>query len=246
MPTTSPPISRASDSGRRFPGLFVVVEGIDGCGSTTHAKLLAKAIRSRGPEVVLTCEPSTGPIGSLIRQVLQRRLFVPDATGPRNFDWSTMALLFAADRMDHLDSTVAPALRAGSVVISDRYDLSSLAYQSVTAHSGADPIPWIRQLNAQALRPDLTIVIDVPAEVAEERRRARGGVEEMFEARELQARLAMVYARAEELVPHDRLLHVPGVGEVAEVAARLFETVLSAASGFFQELPQVRPSSAER
>jgi dTMP kinase len=229
------PISRASDSGRRFPGLFVVVEGIDGCGSTTHAKLLAKAIKSRGPEVVLTCEPSTGPIGSLIRQVLQRRLFVPDATGPRNFAWSTMALLFAADRMDHLDSTVAPALRAGSVVVSDRYDLSSLAYQSVTAHNGAESIPWIRELNSQALRPDVTIVLDVPAEVAEERRRLRGGVEEMFEAREIQARLATVYARAEELVPNDRVLHVPGVGEVQEVAARIFETLISAASGFFQE-----------
>ncbi|MEI9940698.1 MAG: dTMP kinase [Pseudomonadota bacterium] len=237
MKVSTPPISRASDSGRRFPGLFVVLEGIDGCGSTTHAKLLAKALKSRGSEVVLTCEPSTGPIGSLIRQVLQRRLFVPDATGPRNFDWSTMALLFAADRMDHLDSTVAPALRAGSVVISDRYDLSSLAYQSVTAHTGSDPIPWIRQLNTQALRPDVTIVIDVPAEVAEERRRARGGVEEMFEARELQARLATVYARAEELVPQDRLLHVPGVGDVGAVAARVFETVISAASAFFQELP---------
>jgi dTMP kinase len=212
----------------------VVVEGIDGCGSTTHAKLLAKAIKSRGPEVVLTCEPSTGPIGSLIRQVLQRRLFVPDATGPRSFAWSTMALLFAADRMDHLDSTVAPALRTGAVVVSDRYDLSSLAYQSVTAHNGSESIPWIRELNAQAFRPDVTIVIDVPAELAEERRRARGGVEEMFEAREIQARLATVYARAEELVPSDRVLHVSGVGEVHEVAARIFETVLVAASGFFQ------------
>jgi dTMP kinase len=234
MSQSVPPISRSSDSGRRFPGLFVVVEGIDGCGSTTHAKLLARAIKNRGPEVVLTCEPSTGPIGSLIRQVLQRRLFVPDATGPRSFAWSTMALLFAADRMDHLDSTVAPALRAGSVVVSDRYDLSSLAYQSVTAHNGPESIPWIRELNAQAFRPDVTIVIDVPAEVAEERRRVRGGVEEMFEAREIQARLATVYARAEELVPADRVLHVPGVGEVQEVAARIFETVLSAAAGFFQ------------
>ncbi|MEO7033846.1 MAG: dTMP kinase [Polyangiaceae bacterium] len=235
MSSSVPPISRASDSGRRFPGLFVVVEGIDGCGSTTQAKLLGKAIKSRGPEVLLTCEPSTGPIGSLIRQVLQRRLFVPDATGPRNFVWSTMALLFAADRMDHLDSTVAPALRAGSVVVSDRYDMSSLAYQSVTALSGPESIPWIRELNSQALRPDVTIVIDVPAEVAEERRRARGGVEEMFEAREIQARLATVYARGEELVPNDRVLHVSGVGEVQDVAGRIFETVISAAASFFHE-----------
>jgi dTMP kinase len=146
-----------------------------------------------------------------------------------------MALLFAADRMDHLDSTIAPALRAGQVVVSDRYDLSSLAYQSVTAHNGPESIPWIRELNSQALRPDITIVIDVPAEVAEERRRARGGAEELFDAREIQARLATVYARAQELVPSDHVLHVPGVGEVQEVASRIFETVISAASGYFQE-----------
>ena len=234
MTQSAPPISSASDPDRRFPGLFVVVEGIDGCGSTTHAKLLAQALKNRGSDVVLTCEPSTGPIGSLIRQALQRRLFVPDTTVPRHFAWSTMALLFAADRMDHLDSTVAPALRAGSVVISDRYDLSSLAYQSVTAHHGPESIPWIRELNSQAFRPDVTIVIDVPAEVAEERRRLRGGVEEMFEAREIQAKLATVYARAEELVPNDRVLHVTGVGEVQEVAVRLLEALISAAAAFFQ------------
>ncbi|HEX2673818.1 MAG TPA: dTMP kinase, partial [Polyangiaceae bacterium] len=202
----------------------------------------AEALRARGAHVVFTCEPSSGPIGTLIRQALQRRLPGPDATTPRHLDWTTMALLFAADRMDHLDSTVVPALRAGSVVISDRYDLSSLAYQSVTAHDGSDPVPWIRTLNAQALRPDLTLVIDVPAEIAEERRRVRGGVEELFEARELQARLATVYAQAERLVPADRVLHVSGVGELAEVAARVLESVISAASGYFQALPGPSPA----
>jgi len=227
MVSDSASISRASEAERRLPGLFVVLEGIDGCGSTTQAKLLAALLQSHGAEVQVTCEPSSGPIGVLIRQALQRRLPTTEAGAPRHFDWSTMALLFAADRMDHLTSTVLPALAAGSVVISDRYDLSSLAYQSVTAQHGADAVPWIRELNAQARRPDLTIVIDVPAEVAEERRRARGGVEELFEARELQARLATVYARAEQLVPEDRVLHVSGVGELNEVTARLFEAVIS-------------------
>src|SRR3954470_17752600 len=217
MPTSSHPLSRASDSDRRFPGLFVVMEGIDGCGSTTHAKLLAKAIKSRGLEVLLTCEPSPGPIGALIRQVLQRRLFVADATGPRAFAWSTMALLFAADRMDHLDSPVVPAWREGAVVLSDRYDLSSLAYQSVTAPNGEKVVPWIRELNAAALRPDLTVVINVPVEVAEERRASRGGIEEMFESRELQARLCAVYGEAEKLVPLDRVTHVTGVGAISDV-----------------------------
>ena len=125
-------------------GRFVVIEGIDGAGSTTHAKQLARTLEGRGREVVLTCEPTTGPIGAMIRQVLQKRLFVADATGPRAFAWSTMALLFAADRLDHLDSTIVPGLRDGKVVISDRYDISSLAYQSVTAPEGAEVVPWIR------------------------------------------------------------------------------------------------------
>jgi dTMP kinase len=224
-----------SQSERRFPGVFVVVEGIDGSGSTTHTKLLGKALRQRGLKVVETCEPSPGPIGSMIRQVLQRRLFVADATGPRGFAWSTMALLFAADRMDHLDSTIVPALREGAVVLSDRYDLSSLAYQSVTAPSGEKVVPWIRELNAAALRPDLTIVINVPVEVAEERRRSRGGIEEMFEARELQTKLCAVYGDAERLVPHDRLTHVSGVGAVSDVAANILNAVVALDPVFFGE-----------
>jgi dTMP kinase len=227
-------MSEAESAKRRFPGVFVVVEGIDGSGSTTHTKLLGKALRHRGLKVVETCEPSPGPIGALIRQVLQRRLFVADAAGPREFAWSTMALLFAADRMDHLDSTVVPALREGAVVLSDRYDLSSLAYQSVTAPNGDKVVPWIRDLNAAALRPDLTVVIDVPVEVAEERRRARGGIEEMFESRDLQTRLSAVYGEAEKLVPNDRVQHVLGVGAASDVAANILNTVVALDPAFFR------------
>jgi dTMP kinase len=222
-----------SASERRFPGVFIVLEGIDGSGSTTHTKLLGKALRQRGLKVVETCEPSPGPVGALIRQVLSRRLFVADATGPRSFAWSTMALLFAADRMDHLDSTIVPALRDGAVVLSDRYDLSSLAYQSVTAPGGEKVVPWIRELNAAALRPDLTVVIDVPVEVAEERRRSRGGIEEMFETRELQTRLCAVYGHAEQLVPDDRVAHVTGVGAVSDVAASILNAVVALDPVFF-------------
>jgi len=211
-----------------LPGTFIVVEGVDGCGSTTHSRLLAKALRSPTREVVLTCEPTNGPVGGLIRQILQRRLFVTDATGPRGFAWSTMALLFAADRLDHLDSVVMPALRDGSVVVSDRYLLSSLAYQSATAPDGQSVVPWINEVNARAQRPDLTVVLDVPAELAEERRQARGGQAEVFETRALQERLVAIYARAELLVPGDRVVHVSGVGEASEVSARLIASVLEA------------------
>jgi len=216
-----------SPATRRQRGRFIVVEGVDGSGSTTHTKQLAKALRKRGHKVHTTCEPTTGPIGALIRQVLQKRITMPGESGPRSLAWSTMALLFAADRLDHLDSEIVPALRTGEWVISDRYDLSSLAYQSLTAPSAAEVVPWIRQLNAHALRPDLTIVLDVPSELAAERRGSRGSKEELFERHELQRRLVEVYLRAEELVPGDPLSHVSGIGEIEDVARRVLEAVLS-------------------
>jgi dTMP kinase len=208
----------------KLPGVFVVVEGVDGCGSTTHSRLLAKSLRSTGREVTLTCEPTAGPIGGLIRQILQRRV-----SGPKGFSWATMALLFAADRLDHLDSEILPALREGGIVVSDRYDLSSLAYQSATAPEAQAAIPWIREMNARALRPHVTVVIDVPPAVAEERRKNRGGVEEVFENSALQERLVAIYAHAETLVPGDHVVHVSGVGDPGEVSARILAAVREAA-----------------
>jgi len=192
-------------------GAFVVIEGIDGCGSTTQSLLLATRLRERGTEVVTTCEPTPGPVGELIRRALRHGL--TDSGGdPRRLDWATLALLFAADRLDHNHAVIEPALRAGRVVISDRYYLSSLAYQTATAPGGEGVLPWIRGLNARARRPDLTIVIDVDADVAERRRRDRGAAAELFEVDELQRRLADTYRRAEDLVEQDRVVHVSGEG----------------------------------
>jgi dTMP kinase len=207
-------------------GRFVVLEGIDGSGTTTQAKRLAAELERRGTRVCLTCEPSSGPIGVLIRQALGRKLPLTDGGAPRAFDWSTLALLFAADRLDHVDSVVLPALREGKTVVSDRYDLSSLAYQSVTAPEGDGVVPWIRELNRRARRPDLTLVLDVEADVAERRRALRGGPPEIFEVSEIQRRLAEVYARAAELVPGDRLVHVPD-GTPDDVADRILSAVLA-------------------
>lgn len=212
-------------SSHGLPGRFIVLEGIDGSGSTTHTKLLSKSLRKAGRDVRTSCEPTNGPVGFLIRQVLQRRLMVADGDTVRPFAWSTMALLFAADRLDHLDSLILPALQDGAIVISDRYDLSSLAYQSATAPGGAEVVPWIRELNARAMRPDLTIVLDVSAEVAEERRGRRGGSEELFEKREIQARLARLYLEAEALLPGDKVVHVAGDGDVDETAAAIRDVV---------------------
>lgn len=210
------------------PGTFIVLEGIDGCGSTTQSRRLVHALQARGHDAMATFEPSSGPIGQFLRGVLERRPVQSGQDHPFDPGWATLSLLFAADRLDHVDSTILPALRAGRLVISDRYDLSSLAYQSVTADDASAVVPWIRELNAQAVRPDLTLVLEVSAEEAAERRRRRGTAEQLFEAEELQRRLIPAYASAQALVPGDRLEHVSGVGYEERVTERLLAVVLAA------------------
>src|SRR5260221_8898570 len=168
-----------------------------------------------------TCEPSAGPVGAMIRQILAHRIVVPGQGSP---GWAMMALLFAADRLDHLEAEVLPRLCEGVMVISDRYDLSSLAYQTATAPpSGAgeiaDVVAWIRELNRRARRPDLTLVLDVSPEVAATRRGLRGGAKELYEDIDLQARLAEAYANAEKLVPGDGVVHIDANHSVAVVLA---------------------------
>src|SRR5580700_7954803 len=122
-------------------GRFVVLEGIDGSGTTTHVARLADRLRARKQTVRTTREPSDGPIGTLVRQVLTGRIVVPGGRAP---NWTTMALLFAADRMDHIEAEIDPWLASGGVILSDRYDASSLAYQSVSSgKGGSDAVEWI-------------------------------------------------------------------------------------------------------
>lgn len=197
-------------------GTFVVFEGIDGSGTTTQIQRYAAHLKANKRMVHVTREPSAGPVGTMLRLALSHRLVLPSA-----FEAQTMALLFAADRLDHLAAEVEPLLRDGAVVLSDRYDLSSLAYQSASAR-GADPaetIAWIRSLNRHARRPDVTIVLDVSPEVAEARRRSRGGSAELYDDEGLQARLASAYRTAESLVPGDVVLHVDGDAPADEVTA---------------------------
>ena len=210
-------------------GTFVVVEGIDGSGSTTVVAELVTHFRSTQRPVHATCEPSSGPLGTTIRQILTQSYPVAGRTPP-SFGWATMALLFAADRLDHLEWEILPRLNEGKLVLSDRYDLSSLAYQSATAEPDAmgrveDAVAWIRELNRRARRPDLTLVLDVDPDVAAERRQIRGGRAELYEKTELQRRLAAIYAEAERLVPGDRIVHVDANEPLARVIARSIEAI---------------------
>jgi dTMP kinase len=207
-------------------GKFVVIEGIDGAGTTTQAARLADRLRSRQELVRVTREPSDGPIGTLVRQVLTGRIVSPDGRAP---GWATMALLFAADRMDHVEAEIEPALASGAVVISDRYDASSLGYQSVmSGRGGEEAIEWIRSLNRHALRPDLTIVLDVGADVAALRRSSRGEAAQIYEQNEVQRALVAFYRELDRFIPDDRIAHVDAAGSMEEVHARIFEAFAEA------------------
>ncbi len=190
-------------------GHFIVIEGIDGAGTTTQVQMLSKVLRKRGLPVHATREPSDGPIGSMIRQVLSGRVVVPGVSGPRAPSWATMALLFAADRCDHLDAEVVPNLLDGVTVLSDRYDYSSVAYQSVDVEA-PDAVEWIRAINRKARRPDLTIVVDVRAETAAKRRAIRSGRPDLYEQADIQARLAEFYLSLDRHFPGERIVHVDG------------------------------------
>jgi dTMP kinase len=170
-------------------GRFIVLEGLDGAGTTTQAERLAAALRAEGHSVLTTREPSDGPIGTLIRQALTGRLVLPGGAGP--LAQETLALLYAADRTDHLKAKVLPALEAGQVVLSDRSVLSSLAYQGASL-----PLAWVESINAHAVPADLTLFVGVSIEVAARRRAARGGPEELFDAEEKQRRISRQYEAA--------------------------------------------------
>ncbi len=198
-------------------GALVVLEGIDGSGTTTQVERLVRALSNRGVPAVATREPTDGSVGRLLRELLTQ-------SSPTGESWQTMALLFAADRVDHQRSVHA-LLEDGQVVVSDRYLLSSLVYQSLTAPDPQAAAVWVREINVWARRPELTLILEVPAHVAELRRRQRGLPEERFERRALQEKLVSAYAEAERYLPRDRFIHLDGVPGPELVAAAIWAAV---------------------
>jgi dTMP kinase len=194
---------------------LIVLEGIDGAGTTTQARVLAERLGAH-----LTCEPSTGPVGKLLRAMLGGEHAPVDAT--------TMSLLFAADRADHLNREVEPALARGQVVVSDRWYHSSLAYQGT-----GEERAWIRQLNRRARTPDLTIYLEVDPEVAATRRASRDESEELFDAIETQRRVAAGYRAVVELLsPTEPIVVLDGerpMDELSDEIERLARETCEAA-----------------
>jgi dTMP kinase len=196
----------------RRAGRFIAVEGIDGCGKTTQARLLAARL-----DAVLTFEPGATALGSELRRlVLQARTVT--------IDDRTEALLMVADRAEHVAEIVAPTLADGRWVVTDRFTASTLAYQG---YGRGLPLGELRILTDWAsggLVADLTVLIDVPVEVGESRFPAEQADRIEGSAREFKERVAEGYRRLAADDPEGWVI-IDGTGSVDDVAAAVWSAV---------------------
>ncbi len=187
-------------------GVFICIEGLDGSGKTTQAQILTERLNKSHP-TILTAEPSHGKTGTYIRECcLYEKKRLPT---------TAEALLFAADRIEHVENEIKPALAEGKVVICDRYLYSSLAYQG----SAGLNLGWIKRINSYALKPDYAIFIDVPPERVLERLQRKKSV---METLEIQQKVREVYLN---FVKKGALILIDGDRTKDEVADALFSKV---------------------
>ena len=168
-------------------GVFIIIEGLDGSGKTTQANLLAERLQ-KTHNVFCTAEPSQGKIGTFIRDGC--------LYDEKRLPTEAEALLFAADRIEHMQKEILPALTEDKIVICDRYLYSSLAYQGSTGLS----LDWIKTINARALQPDFCIFIDVSPEKVLERLQRKKSVMETLETQQKVREIYMKFVKKGELI----------------------------------------------
>jgi len=183
-------------------GMFIVMEGIDGAGKSTQAKLLAEWFEEQGYETVLTKEPTDTAFGKLIRRLVLTGGREGIIDGAR-ISHEAEALLFAADRAEHVHKLIKPSVEAGKVVISDRYFYSSLAYQWAR---GLD-LGWLVDLNRFAIRPDLTVLLDLPVKESMKRINGRSIKTEFDKIAELQKKVRENYLQLAKRFPEVRIVN---------------------------------------
>lgn len=190
--------------------MFIVLEGPDGAGTTLHSKLLAEKFTAEGRDVVLTAEPTDGSIGSWIRQELSKG----------SLPASALQLLFCADRAEHIEKVIKPALESGKVVISDRYTLSTIAYGETF---GVDR-EWLKSVNKAFIKPDVTILALPPISVCIERLNRREA-RDMFESEDLQQKIHSAYKTLASEDPSIKIVDTSG--EKSAGAGMIWEIVSS-------------------
>lgn len=201
-------------------GLFITFEGIEGCGKTTQISLFADYLKARGFEVVLTREPGGTDIGDQIRQIL---------LNPNNIRIfpKTELLLYCAARSQHVDEKIRPALANGKYVISDRYADASEAYQGAARKLPGKVLEDLFNTATDGLKPGITFLLDLPAEIGLKRARARNtevGHEDRFEneKEEFHKKVRLGYLKIAEREP-ERVVIIDAAGPVESIHLRIRE-----------------------
>jgi dTMP kinase len=189
-------------------GTFIVIDGPDASGSTLHARLLAERLRKEGREVLVTAEPTEGPVGLWIRELLKEKK-VPS---------STLQILFTADRAWHVEQVILPALREGKTVISDRYSHSTVAYGMAL---GLDS-DWLKEMNRSFPKPDATVFTLPPIRTCMERL-SRREKQDFLEQRDLQEGVHAAYRKIAEQDP--AIVVVDTSGEKGDVSTFLWNAL---------------------
>ncbi|MBV9593630.1 MAG: dTMP kinase, partial [Actinobacteria bacterium] len=180
-------------------GVFIAFEGGEGSGKSTQIRALADALEAQGKPVLVTHEPGASSVGQHIRELL---LHTDEPIAPR-----AEALLFAADRAHHVSSVVQPALTRGEVVLTDRYVDSSLAYQGAGRDLTIDEVRRLSKWATAGLTPDLTVLLDIPAEEGLRRAKGRSGADRLErESIEFHERVRTAYRGLAESAPNRYLV----------------------------------------
>ncbi len=202
-------------------GTFIVIEGFDGVGKSTLARRLADRLRNEGHEVLEVREPGGTPVAEAARVVV---------LDPR-LDAAIEAELFLilAARADLVKRVIVPALQDGVVVISDRFDLSTEAYQVAGRQLPRDAVMSANALATGGLTPDLTLVLDTPVDVAVARRASKGDAPDRIERvnEEVQSRIAAAFREASG----PGVIHIDATGSVDEVETAAWDVVQTTVSG---------------
>ena len=198
-------------------GKLIVFEGLDGAGTTTQMYKLAQYFTKKGSEVFITHEPTDNPIGRLVRSALQKKFSITP---------NSLALLYAADRDDHLynkEYGIIKHLQNGEVVITDRYFYSSIAYQAVEC----DP-SFIKEINSRFPHPDILIFIDTPVDDCLKRIEKRGEEKELFEREWYLKKVKEKYDEEFSSLPRSvKLITIDGRKTIEEISEEIREKIES-------------------
>ena len=194
-------------------GKLIVLEGMDGAGTTTQSGLLVSHLQKRGVRVTRSAEPTKSALGQEARRLLAH----PDELDQELL--VALALCFAADRMQHVHEVILPSLQRGDFVVLDRYMLSSMVYQGLHL-----PASFVKEINRYAIKPDLTIVLDVDVNLACQRLMQRGEAKDFYEIPETLHKIKNRYLLFAQQDAQDTLI-IEANESVADVEKHILRVV---------------------